>query len=86
MDDPRRVSADPSLECDMDIREAVADALEDAAIGRFQRARSMGVRAQALLCSACGAIQTVGVQQGMRMVAFTCLHCYSRTRAWCDHE
>jgi predicted nucleic acid-binding Zn ribbon protein len=70
----------------METPQSIADAAEDRAIWRYRYrvAGSPAVRLKALHCGACGAVQTVLAQTGMRMVAFSCDTCHRRTSAWCD--
>jgi hypothetical protein len=68
----------------MDAKQAIADAMEDVAIARYQSGR-MGPAAllpRRLACGSCGVEQTVRVQTGMRLAGFVCRACNAHTRAW----
>lgn len=69
----------------MDAVQAIADAMEDVAIGRFlagRTRRDVLFVPRRLTCGGCGASQVVRVQQGMRLAGFVCRSCNSHTRAW----
>jgi hypothetical protein len=68
----------------MQTAQIIADAAEDSAIRRYRQLMQRGAMDRRLVqlpCGRCGAVQGVAVQDGMRIVAFSCETCHQRTRA-----
>ncbi len=64
--------------------QIIADAAEDISIRRYREFTSRGALDHHLVfvsCGRCGADQGVIVQDGMRVVAFSCDSCHQRTTA-----